>query len=60
MLCLSRKRNEEIRIGDAVRVVVTEIRGDRGRLAIEAPNEIPVHRGEVWAAIQQERGPAAA
>jgi carbon storage regulator len=35
-------------------VIVVAIRGDRVRLAIEAPLDVPVHREEVWAAIQKE------
>jgi carbon storage regulator len=53
MLVLSRQKGESIRIGD-VQVAVAEIRGDRVRLGIEAPLDVPVHREEVWATIQKE------
>ena len=53
MLVLSRKKNEVIHLGDNVKVVVVEIRGDKVRLGIEAPKEVPVHRGEVYRAIQR-------
>jgi carbon storage regulator len=52
VLVLSRKKNETIVINDNVSIVVIEIRGDKVRLGIEAPKEIPVHRGEVQEAIQ--------
>ncbi len=54
MLVLSRQRDESIRIGDNVRITVVDIRGDKVRLGIEAPKEIPVHREEVYQAIQRE------
>lgn len=55
MLVLSRKREESILIGDDIRVMVIEIRGDRVRLGIEAPRSVNVHRQEVYEAIQRER-----
>lgn len=53
MLILSRKKNECIVIGDGIRVMVAEIRGDKVRLGIEAPKDILVHRREVFDAIQR-------
>lgn len=53
MLVLTRKKNETIRIGDDISIVVVEIRGDKARLGIEAPKEIPVHREEVYQAIKR-------
>jgi carbon storage regulator len=50
MLVLSRKKNESVFIGD-VTVTVVEIRGDRVRLGIVAPKEVPVHRQEICDAI---------
>ena len=55
MLVLSRHRDESIMIGDDVVVTIVDIRGDKVRLGIEAPGEIPVHRREVYEAIQRER-----
>lgn len=55
MLVLSRKKNESIIIGDNVTITVVEVRGDKVRLGIEAPREVPIHRSEVHAAIQSER-----
>ena len=57
MLVLSRKKNESIIIDDKITIVVVEIRGDKVRLGVEAPKEVPVHRREVYEAIQ--RGEAA-
>jgi carbon storage regulator len=54
MLVLSRQRDESIMIGDKVVVTIVDIRGDKVRLGIEAPGEIPVHRQEVYDAIQRE------
>ena len=55
MLVLSRKKNESIVINDNITIVVVEIRGDKVRLGVEAPKEMPVHRREVYDAIQRER-----
>ena len=52
MLVLSRKKNEGIEIGDGIIIRVVQIRGDKVRLGIEAPNEVPVHREEVAKAIR--------
>ena len=54
MLVLSRKKNEGIRIRDDIHLVVVEVRGDKVRLGIEAPKGVPVHRDEVYAAIQRK------
>ncbi|MGI9455768.1 MAG: carbon storage regulator CsrA [Aeoliella sp.] len=59
MLVLSRQRDESIVIGDNVRVTIVDVRGDKVRLGIEAPIEIPVHRQEVYDAIQRENRQAA-
>lgn len=54
MLVLSRQRDESIVIGENVVVTIVDIRGDKVRLGIEAPGEVPVHRQEVYDAIQRE------
>ena len=48
MLVLSRKKNESIVINNDITIVVVEIRGDKVRLGVEAPKEVPVHRREVY------------
>lgn len=53
MLVLSRKKNESIVINDDITIVVVEIRGDKVRLGVEAPKEVPVHRREVYDAIRR-------
>jgi len=53
MLVLSRKKNESIVINNDIKIVVVEIRGDKVRLGVEAPREVPVHRREVYEAIQR-------
>lgn len=55
MLVLSRKKNESIIIDDNIVITVVEIRGDKVRLGIEAPREVPIHRSEIHAAIQKEQ-----
>ena len=59
MLVLSRHRDESIMIGDDVVVTIVDIRGDKVRLGIDAPSDIPVHRQEVYDAIQRENREAA-
>lgn len=54
MLVLSRQRDESIVIGDNIVVTIVDIRGDKVRLGIDAPTEVPVHRREVFEAIQRE------
>lgn len=57
MLVLSRKRDQQILLGDDVVITVVEIRGDKVRLGIDAPNAVPVHRREVYDAIQRGQQP---
>lgn len=59
MLVLSRQKDETIMIGDNIQITVVDIRGDKVRLGIVAPIEIPVHRKEVYEAIQRENRNAA-
>lgn len=59
MLVMTRKKDEAIVIDDDIIVSVVEIRGDKVRLGIEAPREMPVHRREVYEAIHDWRDPDA-
>ena len=54
MLVLTRKLGENIRIGDAVKITVLEVRSGQVKLGIEAPPEVKVHREEIYARIQEE------
>jgi carbon storage regulator len=60
MLVLSRKKNESIVINNDITVTVVEIRGDKVRLGIVAPKEVPVHRQEVYEAIHGQAAPNSA
>ena len=55
MLVLSRQKDESIVIGDDVEITIVDVRGDKVRLGITAPKSIPVHRREVYDAIQREK-----
>jgi len=58
MLVLTRKSNQSIMIGDDIEVSVLSIMGEKVRIGIQAPRDIPVFRKEVYLEIQEERGPA--
>jgi carbon storage regulator len=55
MLVLTRQRGESIIIGDDVVLRIVEIRGDKVRLGIQAPPQVPVHREEVYFAIRSQK-----
>lgn len=54
MLVLSRQRDETIMIGDNVEITIVDVRGDKVRIGISAPNHVQVHRKEVYDAIREE------
>ena len=55
MLVLSRQREEAVMIGDNVRVKIVDIRGDKVRLGFEAPQDVKIHREEVYLKIKEEQ-----
>lgn len=55
MLVLTRKRNQSIMIGDDIEVSVLGVVGEKVRIGIDAPRDIPVFRKEVYLEIQQQR-----
>ena len=55
MLVLSRTRDEVICIGDDIRITIVDVRGDKVKVGVEAPQEVSVHRLEVYQAIQREK-----
>ena len=55
MLVLSRKKSESIVIDGNIVITVVDVRGDKVRLGIDAPREVPIHRSEVQAAIKSEQ-----
>ena len=55
MLVLTRKTNQSIMIGDEIEVSVLAVSGDKVRVGISAPRDVPVFRREVYLAIQEER-----
>jgi len=58
MLVLTRKANQSIMIGDDIEISVLSVMGEKVRLGIQAPRDIPVFRTEVYLEIQQERAAA--
>jgi carbon storage regulator len=59
VLVLTRKSNQSIMIGDDIEVSVLSIMGEKVRIGIQAPRDIPVFRREVYLEIQEERGSGA-
>jgi len=59
MLVLTRKPRQQIMIGDNVVINIVEVQGDNVRIAIDAPREIKIYRGEIYRAIQEENRKAA-
>ena len=59
MLVLTRKPRQQIMIGDDIIVNVVEVQGENVRIAIEAPRDVKIYRGEIYRAIQEENQKAA-
>ena len=54
MLVLTRKPRQQIMIGDDIIVNVVDVQGDNVRIAIDAPREVKIYRGEIYYAIQED------
>ena len=54
MLVLSRQKDQTIMIGDNIEITIVDVRGDKVRIGITAPSEIPVHRKEVHFRLLQK------
>jgi carbon storage regulator len=54
MLVLTRKPNESIMIGDQIELSILSVSGEKVRIGVEAPREIPVYRKEIWLAIREQ------
>ena len=59
MLVLTRKPRQQIMIGDNIVINVVEVQGENVRIAIDAPRDIKIYRGEIYRAIQEENQKAA-
>jgi len=55
MLVLARKRDQAVMIGDEIEIMIVDIHGDRVKLGINAPPQIPVHRKEIYKVIKQKK-----
>lgn len=55
MLVLTREKDESIMIGDDVEITIVDVRGNKVRLGIKAPADVPVHRKEIYLAAQKEK-----
>ncbi len=60
MLVLTRKVGERVMIGDNITLTITEIKGDNVRIALDAPREVKIYRGEIFDSIIEENQKAAA
>ena len=56
MLILTRRVTESLMIGNNVTVTILGIKGNHVRVGVQAPRDLPVHREEVYARIQEESG----
>ncbi len=59
MLVLTRKPKQQIMIGENIIINVVEVQGDNVRIAIDAPRDVKIYRGEIYRAIQEENQKAA-
>jgi carbon storage regulator len=55
MLVLSRRSNESVQIQDYITITILEIRGQSVKLGFTAPDNVPIHRSEIYQKIQAEK-----
>ena len=58
MLILTRKTEQQIKIGEDITLTIIEVKGDQVKIGVEAPKTVKVHRKEVFDSIQDENKPA--
>lgn len=59
MLALTRKPGQQIMLGDSITINIVEVQGDNVRIAIQAPKDVKIYRGEIYRAIMEENKKAA-
>lgn len=55
MLILSRKKGESIKIGDDIEIYITDIKGDKVRLGISAPEDMKISRTELYLTVENNK-----
>lgn len=60
MLVLTRKVGERVVIGDNITITITEVKGETVRIALDAPRDVKIFRGEIFDSIVEENQKAAA
>jgi len=55
MLVLQRKPEQRIKIGDDITITICRVRGEKVAVGVEAPDAVPIHREEVYEAIQKQK-----
>lgn len=55
MLTLTRRRKERIMIGENISITIAEIKGNQVRVCISAPDDMAIHREEIFLKNQAER-----
>lgn len=58
MLILTRRIGEKLMIGDEVMVTILNVSGNQIKIGIEAPNDVSVHREEIYLRIQNDKAVA--
>lgn len=59
MLVLTRKNGEAVTVGDQIRIIVLDVKGNQVRLGIEAPSDMRIYREEIYLQVQEENRRAA-